>query len=61
MNDDRCAIIKRAWNFLAKGNQTVAFEALVNGYNAPAHPRVTSREKKAETVFNDFCNLMSQH
>ena len=61
MNDDRCAIIKRAWNHLAKGSKTIPFEGLVNCYNAPCHPRVTSREKKAETVFNDFVNIMGQH
>ena len=38
----------------------MSFEALVGGYNAPAHPRVTSREKKAETVMNDFVTLMGE-
>ena len=61
MNNDRMAIVKRAWQFVAKGQQACSFEDLVNNYNAPAHPRVTNREKKAETVFNDFCQLMGAH
>ena len=38
----------------------MSFETLVGNYNAPAHPRVTSREKKAETVMNDFVTLMGE-
>lgn len=36
----------------------MSFESLVAKYNAPAHPRVLSREKKAETVFNDFVGIL---
>jgi len=32
----------------------------VSKYNAPAHPRVTSREKRAETVMNDFVTLIQE-
>ena len=39
----------------------MSFEALVGNYNAPAHPRVTAREKKAETVMNDFVTLMGAY
>ena len=49
--------MKRAWQHLSGGADEVAFEELVAKYNAPAHPRVTSREKKAETVMNDFVTL----
>lgn len=55
MSNERLAIVKAAWEKIACGAQSCNFETLVNKYNAPAHPRVTSREKKAETVFNDFC------
>src|SRR6056300_1656237 len=58
MSNDRIAIVKQAFNFLSGGAPSVSFETLVSKYNAPAHPRVTSREKKAETVFNDFVTLM---
>jgi len=33
-------------------------ETLANTYNCAAHPRVKTREKKAETVLNDFINCM---
>lgn len=58
MSTDRIAIVKKAFQFLAEGAPSVSFETLVSRYNAPAHPRVTSREKKAETVFNDFVTVM---
>ena len=35
-------------------------ESIVAKYNAPAHPRVTSREKRAETVMNDFVQLIAE-
>jgi Ca2+-binding EF-hand superfamily protein len=58
MSDSRIAVIKQAWQQVASGKSSVAFEELVTRYNAPAHPRVVSREKKAETVFNDFVTIM---
>jgi hypothetical protein len=54
MSSERLSIVKHAWTKLACGAGEVDFEAIVSKYNAPMHPRVTSREKKAETVFNDF-------
>lgn len=48
------SIVKKAWQKLSQGAPSVSFETLVSQYNAPAHPRVTSREKRAETVMNDF-------
>lgn len=47
MSNDRVAIVKRAFEFLSNGANHVSFEDLVAKYNAPAHPRVTSREKQA--------------
>ena len=58
MSNDRIAIVKQAFQFLSGGAGAVSFETLVSKYNAPAHPRVTSREKRAETVFNDFVTIM---
>ena len=60
MTNERLAIVKRAWQTLSGGAQQVPFEELVAKYNAPAHPRVTSREKKAETVMQDFVTLMGE-
>mmetsp|Transcript_16998 Transcript_16998/g.21504 ORF Transcript_16998/g.21504 Transcript_16998/m.21504 type:complete len:450 (-) Transcript_16998:279-1628(-) len=54
------SIVKKAWQKLSQGAASVSFEQLVAQYNAPAHPRVTSREKRAETVMNDFVQLMSE-
>ena len=60
MTNERLSIVKRAWQQLSGGADEVAFEELVAKYNTPAHPRVTSREKKAETVMNDFVTLMGE-
>ena len=60
MSQDRIAIVKKAWQKVASGAASCSFEALVGQYNAPAHPRVTSREKRAETVMNDFVQLMGE-
>jgi hypothetical protein len=46
--------VKRAFNHLAQGSNQISFETLINNYKAEEHPRVTSREKKADTVFTDF-------
>lgn len=58
MSSERLAMVKHAWSKLAGGATECDFEAVVAKYNAPAHPRVTSREKKAETVFNDFVSCI---
>ena len=60
MSNERLAMVKRAWGCLSGGKASVPFETLVSKYNAPAHPRVTSREKKAETVMSDFVTLMGE-
>jgi len=54
ISNTRLAIVKRAYNHLAQGANQISFETLINSYRAEDHPRVTSREKKAETVFTDF-------
>ena len=59
MSNNRLGVCKAAFQKLSGGADSVSFETLVSNYNAPAHPRVTSREKKAETVMNDFVTLMS--
>jgi len=61
MSNDRLAIVKKAYNHLASGACCIPIESLVSRYNAPAHPRVTSREKRAETVFNDFVTIMGKY
>lgn len=58
MSNDRLAIIKKAWQKVAGGAASCSLESIVAQYNAPAHPRVTSREKRAETVMSDFVQLM---
>ena len=60
MSTDRIAIVKKAWQKLSGGAPSVSFETLVSSYNAPAHPRVTSREKRAENVMNDFVEIMGE-
>jgi Ca2+-binding EF-hand superfamily protein len=57
-SDNRLAVVKSAFAKVSGGQPSVSFETLVSNYNAPAHPRVVSREKKAETVMNDFVTLM---
>lgn len=60
MSNERLSVVKSAWQSLSKGQASVPFEALVGKYNAPAHPRVTSREKRAETVMSDFVSIMGE-
>lgn len=61
MSTDRLAIVKKAWNHLSGGAPAVSAQSLVQRYNAPKHPRVTSREKRAEVVFNDFVQLIQSY
>ena len=58
MTENRLRMVQHAWNKIGGGADSVSFETLVAKYNAPAHPRVTSREKKAETVMNDFVTIV---
>mmetsp|Transcript_29363 Transcript_29363/g.39699 ORF Transcript_29363/g.39699 Transcript_29363/m.39699 type:complete len:426 (+) Transcript_29363:331-1608(+) len=58
MSEQRLAIVKHAFSKLSNGASMISFEDLVQKYNAPAHPRVHAREKKAETVFQNFVEGM---
>ena len=60
MSNDRLTIVKKAWQKVSNGAPAVSLEDIVSKYNAPKHPRVTSREKRAETIMSDFVNLMQQ-
>ena len=53
--------MKTAFKQLSEGANSVSLESLVSKYHAPAHPRVTSREKQATTVFNDYVELMKEY
>jgi calcyphosin len=58
MSNGRLAVVKRAWNFLTGGANCCPFATLQNAYKADCHPRVVSREKFAQNVYNDFANCM---
>jgi len=60
MVDKRIAIVKHAWQIISRGAPTVDFAALQSNYNANAHPRVRTREKRAETVRADFEQLLGE-
>lgn len=61
MSEARVTMVKHAWSKVAGGQDSCSWECLLSKYNAPQHPRVTSREKRAETVFSDFSCLMGAH
>jgi len=47
MNEKRLAVVKHAWQFLDKqGAKRVQLAQLLKLYQAQAHPRVLTREKK---------------
>lgn len=56
MSDSRLAVVKRAWNEVSCGSDSVSTEALKAAYRADQHPRVLSREKRAANVMADFCS-----
>lgn len=58
MVDKRLAVVKHAWQVISRGAPSVPFQLLQENYNANAHPRVRTREKRSETVRADFCELM---
>jgi len=60
MVDKRIAVVKHAWQIISRGAPTVGFEVLQSNYNANAHPRVRTREKRSETVRADFVQLMGE-
>ena len=59
MNEQRLAVVKHAWQFLDDANQRrVSYSKLASLYNLQGHPRVRTREKKAETVQKEFETCM---
>ena len=55
MAHKRLAVVKHAFQFLDQsGSGKLCFENLCKIYDANAHPRVRTREKRAETVRHDF-------
>lgn len=53
--EKRLAAVKHAWNFLDQsGKGFLSLTELCQQYNAAAHPRVRTREKKTETVAREF-------
>ena len=48
------AVVKQAWQQLAGAKSSISVDELLKRFNAAAHPRVVTREKKAETVLLDF-------
>ena len=61
MVDKRLAVVKYAWQVVSGKSGSVPFEVLQSKYNADAHPRVRTREKKVETIRADFVNLLGEH
>lgn len=45
---------------MSGGAPSCSLEKIVSSFNAPAHPRVASREKRAENVMASFVELMSE-
>ena len=61
MNQKRLAVVKYAWNTLdKKGDKRIPFDTLAQMYQSQAHPRVRTREKKPETVYNDFIACLGE-
>lgn len=59
MNEKRLAVVKHAWTTLDKAKtKQLSFDSLAKQYVSQAHPRVRTREKKPETVYNDFISCL---
>lgn len=59
MTEKRMAVVKHAWNFLdQQGSKSINFGEMLSKYNGAAHPRVRTREKKVESVMNEFETCM---
>ena len=54
MNEKRLAVVKHAWSSF--GKKEVAWDALRSAYHVDAHPRLRTREKRAEQVSTDFAD-----
>ena len=51
MNEKRIAVVKHAFQFLDQdGTGQLSLDKLSTMFNANAHPRVRTRDKKPETV-----------
>ena len=51
---ERVSVVRQAWQQLAGSKDSISYDELVKRFHAAHHPRVLTREKKTETVFNDF-------
>ena len=61
MNEKRLAVVKHAFQFLdTNGTGRLSLDRLCQIYNAQVHPRVRTREKKPESVFDEFQMCMGQ-
>jgi len=61
MNERRLAVVKHAFQFLDEaGAKRLSLDKLSKVYNAQVHPRVRTREKKPENVYNEFIMCISQ-
>jgi hypothetical protein len=61
MNERRLAVVKYAFQFLdTEGQKKVKLDKLAQQYNAANHPRVRTREKRAEVVKQDFIDTIGQ-
>lgn len=59
MNEKRLAVVKHAFEFLdEQSNKRLPFDKLCSHYNSQAHPRVRTREKTQQNVYNDLINTL---
>ncbi len=59
MNGKRLAVVKHAWQSLDEYSEgRISWGKLQTAYQVEAHPRVRTREKKAEQVRAEFINAM---
>lgn len=56
MSKGRLEIVYNAWHHVAKGREFVSVDELRSSFRAAEHPRVTSREKTAESITAEFEN-----
>lgn len=61
MTAGRVSIVNQAWQHIAGSKGSISLADAKAKYNSGAHPRVVTREKKAETVFADFCHGLGAH
>lgn len=62
MNEKRLAVVKHAWQSLDENNEKrISWGKLQTAYQVKNHPRVLTREKKADTVRAEFIDGMGKH